>query len=75
MMNIGMRPTLTEDKKITLEVHLLDFNHDLYGATITVCFLDRIREEKQFQTVPELIEQLKKDEALVRRSPYCFPKP
>ena len=75
MMNIGTRPTLTEDKIITLEVHLLDFNHDLYGATITVCFLDRIREEKQFETVPELIEQLKKDEALVRRSPYCFPKP
>ncbi|MFM7566605.1 MAG: bifunctional riboflavin kinase/FAD synthetase [Flavobacteriales bacterium] len=70
MMNIGIRPTLTEDEKITLEVHLLDFNADIYGEEVRVRFLEKIREEFVFSGPEALIEQLKKDEALVRRSPY-----
>lgn len=70
MMNIGIRPTLTEDEKITLEVHLLDFNADIYGEEVRICFLEKIREELVFSGPEALIEQLKKDEALVRRSPY-----
>lgn len=72
MMNIGLRPTLTEDKFITLEVHLLDFNDDIYGNEITVRFMDRIRDEQTFIDVEDLIEQLKKDETLVRNSTYYF---
>jgi riboflavin kinase/FMN adenylyltransferase len=70
MMNIGIRPTLTEDEKITLEVHLLDFNADIYGEEVRVRFLEKIREELVFSGPEALIEQLKRDEALVRRSPY-----
>ncbi len=61
MMSIGTRPTVN-GKDLRLEVHLLDFNRDLYGSTITVEFVDRMRDEERFASVEELVEQLSKDE-------------
>jgi len=65
MMNIGERPTFEGDS-ITLEVHILDFESDIYGKDIQIQFVDRIRDEKQFKGLDELKMQLKNDEKETR---------
>lgn len=61
MMNIGTRPTFEEEYHKTLEVHLFEFDRDIYGKNIQVRFAKRIRDEKKFGGVEELVEQLKQD--------------
>jgi riboflavin kinase/FMN adenylyltransferase len=62
MMNIGIRPTLAEQvHNFTIEVHILDFDQDIYGKDIRLHFVERIRNEKKFRDAGELIEQLKRD--------------
>jgi riboflavin kinase/FMN adenylyltransferase len=61
MMNIGTRPTLENGLHTSLEVHILDFNEDIYNQTIGVEFIQKIRDEQKFNGVDALIEQLKKD--------------
>lgn len=61
MMNIGKRPTFTGDENIVLEAHLFDFNRDVYGSNIRVIFKKRIRGEKKFDSVKELVKQLLQD--------------
>lgn len=60
MMNIGTRPTFHGHSQ-TLEVHLFDFDGDLYGKVLQVSFRYRIRGEKHFSSVEELSLQLQKD--------------
>ena len=60
MMNIGTRPTFGEHRQ-TLEVHFLGYEGDLYGRTITVQFVERLRDERRFDSEGELIAQLKED--------------
>jgi riboflavin kinase/FMN adenylyltransferase len=66
IMNIGNRPTLN-GKHQTIEVHLLDFNQDVYGEKIQVQILKRLRDEKKFNSVGDLIYQIKKDEINARK--------
>ncbi len=66
MMNIGFRPTMNFSDRPNLEVHILDFDKDIYGEKITVLFLSKIREEKKFSGVDQLIEQLREDENSIR---------
>lgn len=61
-MNIGHRPTF-DGHRTTLEVHILDFDGDLYGQTITVSFLQRLRNERHFDSPADLIQQMKQDVA------------
>lgn len=61
MMNIGVRPTFTNEMNRVLEVHIIDFNEDLYGKSITVHFLKRIREEMAFNGIDAIREQLELD--------------
>jgi riboflavin kinase/FMN adenylyltransferase len=69
MMNIGCRPTVQPDcKESILEVHLLDFEGDLYQQTVRIEFLDRIRDEKKFDSTEKLIAQIQKDKELIRQS-------
>lgn len=65
MLNIGNRPTFKSEMEpsLTLEVHVLDFDADLYGQQITLEFMEWIRPEKKFATGQELIDQLFKDRA------------
>jgi riboflavin kinase/FMN adenylyltransferase len=65
--NIGVRPTLTNDTKPTLEVNYLDFDNDLYEKEIIVNFLDFIRNEIKFQNTDELVLQIKKDEKYAKK--------
>ncbi|MCG2588076.1 bifunctional riboflavin kinase/FAD synthetase [Rhodohalobacter sulfatireducens] len=65
MMNIGERPTFNGDA-ITLEVHILDFNTEIYGKDVQLQFVKRIRDEKQFNGLEELKNQLNKDKEEVK---------
>lgn len=60
MLNIGTNPTF-ENTERTIEVHIFDFNIDIYGENIEVFFIERIRDEKRFSSVTELKEQLHND--------------
>lgn len=58
--NIGVKPTFGGGA-VTVEIHLLDFSGDLYGQTLRVEFLERLREERRFASVTELVGQIKRD--------------
>jgi riboflavin kinase/FMN adenylyltransferase len=59
--NVGTRPTIDESSRAILEVHLLDFEGDLYGQMLEVQFVQKIRDEKKFDSVEELKENIFKD--------------
>ncbi len=65
MLNIGNRPTIKDPKK-TIEVHFLNFNKNIYGKTITVSFLKRLRDEVKFKSINALKKQLSKDKQAVQ---------
>lgn len=67
--NIGFRPTVnTIQSPIPLvEVHIFDFNQDIYGKEITVYFYEKLRDETKFNGLDALVIQLKKDRAEARR--------
>ena len=58
--NIGVKPTFG-GSVVTIEAHLLDFSGDLYGRELRVQFLDRLRAERRFGSVAELVGQIKRD--------------
>jgi len=60
MMNIGVNPTVNGSKQ-TIEVHLFNFNKDIYGTEIQINLIDRIRDECKFSSIASLKEQLFKD--------------
>jgi riboflavin kinase/FMN adenylyltransferase len=66
MMNIGVRPTVSSAGTVTIEVHVFDFDGTLYGETVMVTFLRRLREERTFGSVEELAGQLHADHELSR---------
>ncbi|HOW30599.1 MAG TPA: bifunctional riboflavin kinase/FAD synthetase [Bacteroidales bacterium] len=57
MSNIGMRPTINADHE-TVEVHIFDFDHDIYFENIQLSFVDRIRDERKFGGLEQLQSQL-----------------
>lgn len=61
MMNIGNNPTV-EGAQHSIEVHLFDFNDDIYGESIQIEFLKRLRDEYKFDSLEALTDQLKKDQ-------------
>jgi riboflavin kinase/FMN adenylyltransferase len=58
--NVGVRPTF-DGRDETVEAHLLGFKGDLYGETLRVRFVDRIRDERKFENVDQLVEQIRRD--------------
>ncbi len=60
MCNIGIRPTINKSS-FSIEVHLFDFKRDIYNDYLTLYFLERIRDEKRFQSLEELTNQLEQD--------------
>ena len=65
MANIGFHPSISELDKALLEVHLFDFNEDVYGEKVTCTFLSYIREERKFPSLKDLINQLDYDKKLI----------
>lgn len=65
MLNIGYNPTF-DDKAWSIEVHILDFEKNIYHKEITIEFIDRVRDEQEFKGIEELKKQLKEDEKRIR---------
>jgi riboflavin kinase/FMN adenylyltransferase len=58
--NLGYNPTFG-DTALSLEVHIFDFDEDIYGKSITVYFIDRLRDERKFSGPDELARQICRD--------------
>ena len=67
MLNIGQRPTLNNGEERSIEVHILDFEGDLYGKSLQLEFVERLRDEQPFESVDDLIAQLQADKERVRQ--------
>ena len=65
--NLGTRPTVSGGKRPLLEVHLFDFDRQVYGAHIGVTFVERIRDERKFDSFDQLRRQIVVDAAQARR--------
>nr|WP_319272592.1 bifunctional riboflavin kinase/FAD synthetase [uncultured Draconibacterium sp.] len=62
MLNIGTRPTFNNNAdNRSIEVNIFDFSGDMYGQSITLVFIDKIRKEQKFAGIEALVEQLKND--------------
>jgi riboflavin kinase/FMN adenylyltransferase len=64
--SLGVRPTVKERGRPTLEVHLFDFDERIYGRRITVQFVEKLREEQKFADLDSLTEQIRRDAAAAR---------
>ncbi len=60
-VSIGVRPTFGSGRAVLVEAFLLDRDEDLYGRTLQVDFIKRLRGERRFESVPALVEQMKLD--------------
>ncbi len=67
MLNIGVRPTITNEKSISIEVNIFDFNRNIYDSKIKVRLLSRIRDEIKFNAIEDLTKQLQQDEKTIRK--------
>ena len=66
VVNIGFNPTFA-DKKRSVEVHIFDFHEDIYGESIEILFIERIRDEVRFESPEKLIAQIDRDIARARK--------
>lgn len=71
MMNIGINPTINSNNNQTIEVHLIDYQGDLYDQTITIKFLDYLRDEKKFDSIEALKQQLQTDYQTAKNYILC----
>jgi len=68
VVNIGVRPTIeNEGGERILELHLFDFDQEIYGQDVEVAFLDYLRPEQKFAAIDELQAQIQRDAATARR--------
>ncbi len=62
MMNVGYRPTVTENSELFIEVNILEFSGQIYDKILTIRFVKRLRDEMKFGSKDELVNQIKKDQ-------------
>jgi riboflavin kinase/FMN adenylyltransferase len=67
LVSVGVRPTFHDDGRVLVEVYLLDWDGDLYGAELSVELIARLRDERRFESVDALVQQMREDEAEARR--------
>lgn len=60
-VNVGVRPTFKTDLVVLVEAYLIDFEGDLYGKTLAIDFLERLRGERRFASVDALVERMHRD--------------
>ena len=60
-VNVGVRPTFDTGRGLLVEAYLLDFDHDLYGQTLRIAFMERLRGERRFDSVDALVAQMHRD--------------
>lgn len=61
MLNIGTRPTFHKNAETSIEANLFDFSGDIYNEEIEISFISRLREERKYETIDQLQEQMRKD--------------
>jgi riboflavin kinase / FMN adenylyltransferase len=66
-VNVGVRPTFDSGRGVLIETYLIDRDDDLYGKTLRVAFVERLRGERRFSAVEELIAQMRIDVEEARR--------
>jgi len=60
-VNVGVRPTFETGRGLLVEAHLIGFEGDIYGETLRIAFIERLRGEKRFESVDELVAQMNRD--------------
>ena len=68
-VNVGVRPTFGTGRAVLVEAYLLDRDVDLYGKTLKLDFLKRLRGERRFESIDALVEQMRKD--VERTRAFC----
>jgi len=58
MLNIGLRPTVSKNSSLSIEVNIFDFDREIYGETVRLYFVERIRGERKFENIEELKNHL-----------------
>jgi riboflavin kinase/FMN adenylyltransferase len=66
-VNVGVRPQFQTGRGLLVEAYLIDFEGDLYGETLRIGFVKRLRGERRFESVDALVEQMKRDIAEAER--------
>ena len=74
-VNVGVRPTFESGRGVLIETYLIDRNEDLYGKILRVAFVERLRGEKRFASVEDLITQMKIDVEDAKRVCASFQRP
>jgi len=74
-VNVGVRPTFETGRGVLVEAYLIDFDGDLYGRTLRVAFIARLRGEKRFPSVEDLVAQMYRDVEEARRLCANFSPP
>jgi riboflavin kinase/FMN adenylyltransferase len=74
-VNVGVRPTFESGRGVLIETYLIDFDGDLYGTDLRVAFVARLRGEKRFPGVEELIAQMRADVEDAKRVCASFQRP
>ncbi len=74
-VNVGVRPTFETGRGVLIETYLIDFDGDLYGSDLRVAFVARLRGEKRFAGVEELIAQMRVDVEDAKRVCASFQRP
>ena len=66
-VSVGVRPTFDSGRGLLVEAYLLDFDGDLYGQTLRIAFVERLRGERRFDSTEELVAQMERDVEAVRQ--------
>jgi riboflavin kinase/FMN adenylyltransferase len=66
-INVGVRPTFETGRGLLVEAYLIDFDEDIYGETLRIAFVERLRGEKRFDSVEGLVAQMRRDVEEARR--------
>ena len=73
-VNVGVRPTFDTGRGLLVEAHLIGFDGDIYGETLRIAFLERLRGERRFDSVDELVEQMNRDADEAKRIAEARPR-
>lgn len=71
VVNVGSKPTFHTNHPITVEAHIMNFTEDIYGETLRIYFIDKVRDEKKFNNIDELVNQITQDKELAYQIASC----
>ena len=74
-VNVGVRPTFESGRGVLIETYLIDRDEDLYGRTLRVAFVERLRGEKRFPSADDLVAQMRRDVDDAKRVCASFQRP